>query len=406
MKFGAPLHPDELPPHNLPGAVASQIEVLLLSLANIHKVGMDGATKEFLMDLMATKLTPDQRAGRVSIYLDASVVTQAESLVKDAFGFDRPRNIYDASYDPAKEGRLGAGKDEDGIGSLVNLDAFGRTRRDRAAGGRVNDDGRMSSTGYAGLSGTTWKPESGISGLTAQNFDSSPFKVAGLDLATTQYLSRQGFTQTQILGAAQDAKILGLNPTDRAIAKDLATIEKGDKKAKEFVSKTKKLKDRLADDETYQELLDQRKETSDPAEQKRLDDAIKKREAELKKESGVTDHIANVKDPIVKKAEERVVDEVVQDARDANKELRAKVGLDNARDWSQLQTDAKADTADKGRPLDTTRKSKDKAARADVAIDLGADLGVESKPEELNVKPDAAVQVAAINLKKNPKPLF
>ena len=53
-----------------------------------------------------------------------------------------------------------------------------------------------------------------------------------------------------------------------------------------------------------------------------------------------------------------------------------------------------------------SQKTEVATAQSDVIVDLNADLGVASAPEETRPKTDSSVQIAAIIPKKNPKPLF
>lgn len=90
-------------------------------------------------------------------------------------------------------------------------DELGRTPLDRLIVGNRIAGFYSGTTVYSGLAGTHFDPSRGISSLTPQNFDSSPFKAMGLDYATTTRLALEGFSPHAILAAANLTRQLGID---------------------------------------------------------------------------------------------------------------------------------------------------------------------------------------------------
>jgi len=89
-------------------------------------------------------------------------------------------------------------------------DELGRTPLDRLVVGNKIAGFYSGTTVYSGLAGTHYDPSRGMSSLTPQNFDSSPFKAMGLDYATTTRLALEGFSPHAILAAANLTLQLGI----------------------------------------------------------------------------------------------------------------------------------------------------------------------------------------------------
>lgn len=360
----------------------ANIEVAALAIIRILK---EPSPSDDLLDRIKGQvrqgLSPEQAKDPYSV-LSSDVLARTSAVVAQVYGVDlqlrgREADAFGAGADAAKD---------DAKGSF--FDALGRTPFDR----RMSPSGvagfYSGTSGYAGLSGSTWRPETGIAGLNPQNFASTPFAAAGLDLGTTKYLAAQGFSTTNIIHAAQDAKALGFDPKNKRMATDLATIDKHDPNAREFNRNAQDLRKKLSEDSSYQDLKKQLTETTDPAERRAIQEKMWKVENEHRKISGVDHDIDNTKDPRVKAAKKRVIDQVITDQRDK----RYKIGNDAAADMDDAQ---KAQNAARGAAV--TRSAKDSAARTTVAQNsadadsvFGAATTAPEKPaEKAPEKPEA-----------------
>lgn len=163
-----------------------------------------------------------------------------------------------------------------GFGTGVVAGGTGLANRD-ASGSRSD-----ASASYSGS----------VSSVTAENYSFTPFATSGLSYATFSYLRGQGFDETNIIHAAQDAKQTGFDPNDQKIAKSFAVLDKDDGKRREERNRLlERMDERLQHDETFQNLKAQREQAQTDADRSRIDRQLNQRGQEISKEVGFNKHI-------------------------------------------------------------------------------------------------------------------
>ncbi len=196
------------------------IELALRSIGHILHLG---EMQETVLDHLKARLRgalAQRRRSDPGAILTPEIIAIATGYIKETYGIDQPRNIHAAPAGPdARAADAGEG---------AFFDRLGRNPFDRMVAGNGIAGFYGGSTNYSGLAGATYDPSRGIATLTAQNFGSSPFAAAGLDLPTTRYLAAQGFSSAQIIHAGQDAAALGFSPRDREHVRAFAVLDRVD----------------------------------------------------------------------------------------------------------------------------------------------------------------------------------
>lgn len=217
--------PDVSYEHRLDPRTGANLTAAILTVGNLLGVSpIADSVLEHLKDRIGDTLSASQRLDPNAIYASDLLGLVAE-YVKETFGIDRPANLHAAPQGPQTK-EIPIGSD-----SVFALDGLGRNRFEQLTGATSGSYARMvadvasSSAAYSAMS---WNPASGAAGLTAFNFGGTPFAQNGLDLATTQYLFSQGFSQPQIINAATDMKALSFNPKNQRLAEGFATQERFD----------------------------------------------------------------------------------------------------------------------------------------------------------------------------------
>lgn len=377
--------------HRLDPRTDANLTAAILAVGNLLGISpIADSVLDHLKDRIGDTLSATQRLDPNAIYA-ADILGRVTEYVKDTFGIDKPTNLHAAPQGPQTK-EIPIGSD-----SVFALDGLGRNRFELLTGGtsgsyaRMVADTAMSSAAYSAM--TVWNPSSGAAGLSEFNFGGTPFAQNGLDLGTTKYLYGQGFNPAQILAAAQDAKALGLNPTDRHTANAFATLERFDPAGRQ---------QRRAADQAYDGWLKQNRDQIEqlqsaaenaPTEAGRLEarEALNQLLEQGREESGLTavhERIDEVPDRTPEERrgahdEQRFIERQIEQRNGVSAELRADVGDKVARDISddQIANDA-PEASDTGGFFD--------AAPVDVAPAAGAAPSEDEQPASVNPAPEEA----------------
>lgn len=364
----------------------TNIEVAALSIIRIlNAPNPAGDTLDFIKDQVRHSLSPAQ-ATDPSSALSADVLAITSAVVAQVYGIDLNIRNREASQTAA----TGADTKEEAKGFF---DGLGRTPFDRRASPSGVAGFYGGSSNYSGLSGSVWRPETGIAGLTAQNFASTPFASAGLDLGTTKFLAAQGFNATTILNAAHDATALGLGTKDKPTLKAFAGLDQIDPSGRQqrnstFARYDQWLKDHKGEIDQLQAGI---AAAEDPAQRKALADQLAALRASGWKQSGgqAVDDRPAIKDNPAAKAHLGTIKGKIEQINGAHLKQSHEMGKDAARDLDDAR---KAQTASTGAAASAhvNRTTQNKSSE-DVAGESFANFGLPPEP----AKPTTAAPVAA-----------
>jgi hypothetical protein len=249
--------------------LVTRIEELLI------KQGLEslGVLLSSALSRIVQSLTPDERRtmaqeGVVPAHVQTRV--SAEIATARLQQSQTPMNVHGAGHLPEKAAleRSPGAAGFAGAGKLSNRDAPGA--RSEAGGS------------YSGSVGS----------VTQENFGFTPFAASGMSYATFNYLRTQGFGETNILHAAQDAKLAGFDPNDRKIANAFSVLDKDDgKRRDERNSLLERFDERLQHDETFQSLKAQREQAKTNGDRARLDRQLDQRGREISEDVGFHKHV-------------------------------------------------------------------------------------------------------------------
>ena len=227
-----------------------------------------------------------------------------------------------------------------GGGSFFARNAFGQTPWEQRSGAAGYGGTIRNSSVYNSLSGS-WNSSMGGAGLNNTNFGGTPFAAAGLNLGVTQSLFAQGYNQANILSAANNAAVLGLDHNNKIAMEHMAGIDKYDPDKKLTIDLAKKYKDELDHDDDYQGL---RQQLNDAPPEKRKDilEKMKTKEREHADQSGWRKHVDQSPNARVHHYRQGVDDDINKTMRDVG-HLRKEIHHgDEARDASTSKLKAAA----------------------------------------------------------------
>lgn len=364
----------------------TNIEVAALSIIRIlNAPNPAGDTLDFIKDQVRHSLSPAQASDPGSA-LSADVLAITSAVVAQVYGIDLNIRNREASQTAA----TGADTKEEAKGFF---DGLGRTPFDRRASPSGVAGFYGGSSNYSGLSGSVWRPETGIAGLTAQNFASTPFASAGLDLGTTKFLAAQGFNATTILNAAHDATALGLGTKDKPTLKAFAGLDQIDPSGRQqrnsaFARYDQWLKDHKGEIDQLQAGI---AAAEDPAQRKALADQLAALRASGWKQSGgqAVDDRPALKDNPAAKAHLGTIKGKIEQINGANLGVDQKIGTEAARriDDSTAAAPAKSCAEASAHINRTTQKMSSE----EVAGESFANFGLPPEP----AKPAATSQPEA-----------
>lgn len=218
---------------NAPSAAALHIdevaaENLIRTTAQVFSKG--GPTGD-LNALVKRNVGEVIRSGSVAGNVIGDIITTVESAKggKDKFDWNS------ANLEEKKAYLISHGLSLASLGLGGGLAAQGRDGS-KSEGSASGVAGGGNSAQYSTLK-TAWDPATGGVGLSKNNFASSPFPAAHLDLPTAKALLAQGFNPRQVVQAGNDTHALGLNPKV-----DAAPIARLNRDAPAFMPKAKEVK--------------------------------------------------------------------------------------------------------------------------------------------------------------------
>jgi hypothetical protein len=287
----------------------ANLHAAILSVGRLLQIGsMAESIVDHIKDRMRSTLSPAQRHDPTSIYT-TQVLGLVTDYVRETYGIDKPANIHGPV----------TGIVAHAAGEPAFFDALGRTPYDRMVAGNRLAGFYSGSTIYSGLAGTTYDPARGLSSLTPQNFDSSPFKAAGLDYTTTRMLAAQGFGPQAIIAAASLTGSLGIDVKTNVAAvarltRDVPGAETGLRQTKrnweavaQLESEAKKARDR-GDAETADRLQREADEARRRAEEHDRRERDRARTANPDREQDLIGVQQQIRDQALKAARDAKID--------------------------------------------------------------------------------------------------
>jgi hypothetical protein len=129
-------------------------------------------------------------------------------------------------------------------------------------------DNSVRSSGKGGYQALGNSDPRGLQAVTSASFAGSSFAAAGLDFGIVSYLCSQDrtFTTQNVLNAANDAKVLGFSPKDRAAMFDHTTIDRYDPKARVTNKALQDYQERIESDDELCDLHEKAKHAKTPEE--------------------------------------------------------------------------------------------------------------------------------------------
>lgn len=191
-------------------------------------------------------------------------------------------------------------------GETANIRLLRRAGFDDASAG--SEGIARGRNGYSALpSGNSvrWEPSSGIGGITAGNFSSTPFAAAGMNFGTFQYLAATvpGASQQNILHAAQDSTRFAGGPNDRPALRDFGILDRDDGARR---GERNRLFDQLRrtaqNDAQLRALAQQYHAATDPQIRAQILAQIDARGQELRERTGVGNHQRGAPTPLTNTA--------------------------------------------------------------------------------------------------------
>jgi hypothetical protein len=157
---------------------------------------------------------------------------------------------------------------------------------------------RMADGGGAQSGGTNGKAESAtayngnLGTVTSENYSDTPFAAAGLSFSTFSSLRSEGFGNSNIIHAAEDARQNGFSPNNKKIASAFAVLDRDDgQRRPERNRLLGELDEHLEHDERFQALKAQREQAKTDAERADIDKQLLQRGQEVSREVGYRQHI-------------------------------------------------------------------------------------------------------------------
>lgn len=261
----------------------------------------------------------------------------------------------------------------------------------------VSGDDRQGSRERAASSATE-----GLSAIKADNFAGTPFAAAGLSYSTFAALRALGFGESNIMHAAQDARVNGFNPDNRKIAGAFATLDKDDgHRRDERNGLLQRFRDRMDRDEDLQNLGKRREEARSPQERAEIERRMEERAKAVSEDVGLREHINSAPTPRARDAGRLIESETIRQRVHGN--LEKALGKDRGADLGsavealdRLRRDPNDAEAHK-RVSSFERKALEtesgRKALANIAVDLKRDAKL--KADEIGSNEKKATTLAS-----------
>jgi hypothetical protein len=151
-------------------------------------------------------------------------------------------------------------------------------------------------------SGTNRTAAAENASIDAHNYPGSPFAKAGLSFDTFASLRAQGFSDSNIVHAAQDSRSNGFDPNNKKVAGAFAVLDKDDGKRRDERNRLlKEFDHRLEHDEEFQRLKAER-DKAQGEQRSALEQQMIARGREVSKDSGLRGHFDAAPTPAARDA--------------------------------------------------------------------------------------------------------